>query len=56
MLCDIQIPIYNIEGNNYISVNEYLRITNSKSIIYEKKKKINIYFNQMYNVILSQNS
>ena len=56
LLCDIQIPIYNIEGNNYISVNEYLRITNSKSIIYEKKKKINIYFNQMYNVILSQNS
>ena len=56
LLSDVKIPIYNVEGNQYISVNEYVRITNSDSKFYAKKKKLDLKFHQQYNIKLSQNS
>ena len=55
-ISEIKIPIHNFDGIEYISVNEYIEITNSTSIIYEQKKKIEFKFNQYLHIILSQNS
>ncbi len=53
---NIKIPIYNINGNDYISTSEYIQITHSTSRFYNDKKKMELSFNQSYNIILSQNS
>tara|TARA_X000001036_G_scaffold437160_1_gene481893 strand:- start:2064 stop:3494 length:1431 start_codon:yes stop_codon:yes gene_type:complete len=56
LISDIQIPIYNIDGTQYISANEYIRITNADSKFYSKKKKLDLSFNQTYDIVFSQNS
>ena len=53
---DTKIPIYDIDGIQYISTNEYINITNASSKLYESKKKIEFIFNQSHSIILSQNS
>jgi len=55
-MSDIKIPIYNIEGTDYISASEYINITNTTSKLYKQKKKIEFKFHQIHNIILSQNS
>jgi len=56
LISDVKIPIYQLEDVKYISTNEYLRITNSNSNFDITKKKIELRFNQMHDLILSQNS
>ena len=56
LLSNVKIPIYNVDVNQYISVNEYVLITNADSKFHVKKKKLDLKFHQQYNIKLSQNS
>ena len=50
---NVKIPLYNIDGNNYISASEYASCINSKTIFNKQKKKVELQFNQSDNIILS---
>jgi len=51
----IQIPIYTINDNDYISVHNYAMVNNDDLTFYDEKKKIGIKSSR-YNIIFSQNS
>ena len=53
---NVKIPLYAIDGNNYIAASEYANFINSKTIFNKQKKKVELRFNQSDNIILSENS